>query len=196
MPLVWRAGHLKGVCASKFWVPWPEPHRGRCSTSPGEWGAAGGLPYVYTLPSSHQNWILFRAAMCLLTLLWLMRSEQSPGWHFRGSLWRERMKQAHTFLPFTLPFLLPNPWAWGMEFWWPSWNLTDDSDLISKDETQEEPESLTALRGCHVTRGHLPSHFCRREELILNLSKLLLPNIPKFDPNAMPVQPIIQIRSS
>lgn len=34
--------------------------------------------------------------MCLISLLWLMRSEQSPGWHFRGSLLREQMKQAHT----------------------------------------------------------------------------------------------------
>lgn len=112
IPLVWRAGHLKGVCSSKFLVPWPEPQGGRCSRSPGEWGAAGGLPYVHTLLSSHQNWILFRTAMCLISLLWLMRSEQSPGWHFWGSLLMERKEQAHT--SFALYTSTPLAQAMGM----------------------------------------------------------------------------------
>ena len=59
MPLVSSAGHLKGVCAPVLdaisWTP-----RGYMLKTPC-W-AAGCLPYVHPLPSSHQNQILFMAA--------------------------------------------------------------------------------------------------------------------------------------
>lgn len=50
--------------------------------------------------------------MCLISLLWLMRSEQSPGWHFWGSLLTERKEQAHT--SFALYTSTPLAQAMGM----------------------------------------------------------------------------------
>lgn len=36
--------------------------------------------------------------------------------------------------------------------------------VTSKDEAQEECELPMALRGCHVTLGHLPFHVGRTEK--------------------------------
>jgi len=67
-----------------------------------------------------------------------------------------------------LPFLLPEPQAWWMELWWPTWSLSMTvTPQDGRGETHVESVSLMALRGHHATLSHLPPHFHGREKLTL-----------------------------
>lgn len=124
--------------------------------------------------------------MCLISHALADGTWTEPRWHFWEACLGGKCSRHSLLLPFLFPFLLPKPHGVLMAIVEPHW---------WQRPRRMKPESPMASRGCHVTLGKPPLHFGRRKKLTFNLPKLLLPNIPKHYPNAMPVQPTIWTRS-